>query len=80
MSSMLIAFLGQTESLTPDKLAMYTWLDYIKLPVQVLLAGLATAMAFMDQIIARHTTKLESEGKIDPTPNVTVQQVKHIPI
>jgi len=72
---MLIAFLGQTESLTPEKLHMWTWMDYLKLPVQVVLAGLATAMACMNQIIATTTRRLESQGKIEPNPNVTVQPV-----
>jgi len=73
VSSMLIAFLAQTESMTPDKLQTWTWIDWLKLPTQVFLAGLATAMAFMDQIIARHKEQLESEGKINPPPNVEIK-------
>lgn len=73
ISSMLIAFLAQIEHLTPDKIQTWTWVDFSRMPVQVVLAGLATAMAFMDQIIARHKEQLEAEGKIPPPPNVEIK-------
>jgi hypothetical protein len=72
VSSMLVAFLGQTEHMSPDKLQTWTWVDYLKLPINVAQAGILTAMAFMDQIIARHSVKLEAEGKETPPPIVTV--------
>ena len=46
----------------------------MKVPVNVLQAGLLTSMAFMDQIIARHSLKLQAEGKENVPPTVIVGQ------
>lgn len=78
MASMLGSFLTQIEHLTPDKITTWSWVDYSRLPVTVFLAGLLTMMAFMDQIIARHTEKLEAEGKIPLPPVVEVTPQKEI--
>lgn len=78
LASMFANFLTQTEQMTPDKLATWNWVDFTRLPVSVIYAGLITMMAFMDQIIARHTEKLEAEGKLPPPPIVEVTPQKEI--
>jgi hypothetical protein len=72
-SSALLALLSKLEGLTPDRLGMMTWVDWVVIVAFVGVQATNTGMAFLDQIIKNNEQKLMSEGKIPPPPNVEIK-------